>query len=44
MYGVVNYLKRTLEEKGLVNEKGGSVELFSSESGREDIYKKLLYK
>ena len=44
MYGVVNYLKRTLEEKGLVNEKGGNVELFSSESGREDIYKKLLYK
>ncbi len=44
MYGVVRHLKRTLEERELVNDAGsGKVELYSSKEGEMEIYRRLLY-
>lgn len=44
MYGVVRYLKTTLEQKDLINKDGrGSVELYSSIPGKEEIYRQLIH-
>ena len=44
MYGVVRYLKTTLEQKDLINKDGhGSVELYSSMPGKEEIYRQLIH-
>ncbi len=44
MYGVVRYLKHTLDETGLANDSGtGKVEFYSSAQNETALYKKLLY-
>lgn len=44
MYGVVRYLKHTLNERGIANDKEkGSVKLYSSAKGELELYNRLLY-